>query len=70
MFPDLRARWSLLQLVGSAIAAKSGLKEYIRRNTCILIKVYFQSQAAGPWVVVFLPRHQILSFISSLDGVH
>lgn len=48
MFSDMRARWSLLQLVGSAIAAKSGLRDYIRRNTCVLIKFYFQSQAAGP----------------------
>lgn len=41
------------------------------RDICILIKLYFQSQAAGlPVGYSFLPRYQTPSVISGLDGAH
>lgn len=53
MFSGLKAGWSPSQQVSSAIVAKSSLRECIIRNTCVLIKLYFQGQASVPSVIVF-----------------
>lgn len=53
MFSGLR--WSPSQRVSSVIVSEGGLREYISRNTFVLIKLYFQSQASGLWVNVFYP---------------